>query len=166
MDRVRSISMNGFMQGGAYFSEAIADGYPQNESHWYNSKTPPALYSYNKYSDIVQPRPVDVFVFSEEHPDSIDDGWMNVIASGGLGVPRWEGLPGSFHGKKTNFSFGDGHSESHKWVLQSGQSATSGNPSGTCPPVVMSATPCNTWLSGASQADLDWAQNHATALVN
>src|ERR1039457_1035338 len=46
MDRIRSISMNGFIQGGAYFGEAASQGYPGNLSHWYH--TPPTAYrAYN-----------------------------------------------------------------------------------------------------------------------
>ena len=165
MDRVRSISMNGFIQGGAYYAEAASQGYAPNLSHWYHT-APNNLRAYNKSTDLIIPKPVDLFVFAEEHPDSINDGWMNVIAAGGLGSPRWEDLPASFHGKRTNFSFADGHAESHKWINTGGSAANSGNPCGTCPPVVMAANPVNLWLAGASAEDVLWAQNHATALAN
>jgi prepilin-type N-terminal cleavage/methylation domain-containing protein/prepilin-type processing-associated H-X9-DG protein len=164
-DRVRSISMNGFIQGGAYYSEAASQGYSLNLSHWYHS-APNLLRAYNKSTDLTNPKPVDLFVFAEEHPDSINDGWMNVVAAGGLGSPRWEDLPASFHGKKTNFSFADGHSESHKWINTGGNAAGSGNPMGTCPPVVMSPNPVNVWLAGPNIDDVIWAQNHATAVAN
>ena len=156
MDRIRSISMNAFIEGGAYFRDADSTPYPRNLSHWYH--TPPTAYrSYNKASELTNPKPVDLFVFTEEHPDSMNDGWMNVIAQGGFGIPRWEDLPGSFHGKLTVFGFADGHAAAHKWV----------SPAYTCPPVTMVASnggnPINTWLSGPDLTDITWAQTHATA---
>ena len=164
-DRIRSISMNGFIQGGAYYGEAGSKPYPRNQSHWYNSSTSTPLRSYNKASDLTNPKPVDLFVFAEEHPDSINDGWMNVIAAGGIGIPRWEDLPGSNHGKGTVFSFADGHAGFHKWLKTDGNPANSGNPAGTCPKVVMFDVPSYVWLtqSAAGQADEQWAGNHATA---
>jgi len=159
MDRVRSYSMNGYLQGGAYFSEADSQGYPRNYSHWYH--TPPnALLAYNKVSELTNPKPVDLFVFAEEHPDSINDGWMNVRSANGV---YWEDLPGSFHGKLTEFSYGDGHAQGHTWVQKGGRGATSGNPTGTCPPVAMASNPVNTWLPGSDLSDVNWALAHATA---
>ncbi|MDE3067045.1 MAG: prepilin-type N-terminal cleavage/methylation domain-containing protein [Verrucomicrobiota bacterium] len=158
--RVRSISMNGFIQGGAYYSEAASQGYPPDQSHWYHAGRPPALRAYNKESDLVDPRPVDLFVFAEEHPDSINDGWMNVRSANGL---FWEDLPGSNHGPGSDFGFADGHAEFHKWVLTSGRPANSSAPTGSCPPVVMQDVPNYQWLPGKSTVDRDWAQAHATA---
>ena len=157
MDRVRSISMNGFLQGGAYYSEADTKGYPRSQSHWYNTLSPPPLRSYNKSSDMTNPKPADLFVFCEEHPDSMNDGWMNVIAAGGIGIPRWEDLPSSLHGNLSVFSFADGHTEAHKWKT----------PGYTCPPVTLNAAnggnTKNLWLSGPDLTDVTWAQTHATA---
>jgi prepilin-type N-terminal cleavage/methylation domain-containing protein len=157
-DRIRSISMNGFIQGGAYYGEADSTPYPRSLSHWYH--TPPAAYrAYNKVADLTIPNPADLFVFAEEHPDSINDGWMNVRSANGV---YWEDLPASFHGQLTEFSYADGHAGAHKWFVTGGQAANSGNPSGTCPPVVMSPNPVNTWLPGANTSDVDWALAHAT----
>lgn len=154
VDRVRSISMNAFIEGGAYDNPKDGGGvsYPANQSHWYNqTKTPGTiLHAYNRASEIISPSPADLFVFSEEHPDSINDGWMNVRSSNGV---YWEDLPGSFHGKLTNFSFADGHAEAHKWLV----------PSFTCPRVRMINPPQNLWLPGPNLADIGWANLHATA---
>ena len=86
LDRTRSLSMNGFIEGGAYGGSG--------KSTWYS-----AYRSYDKMSDIKQPTPVDMFVFMEEHPDSINDGWamcMNTV------ITRWEDLPASFHNRMGN----------------------------------------------------------------
>ena len=66
MPRVRSLSMNGFVEGDAYRGKANPAG-----SVWY-----PAYRGYMKQSDITQPSPTDLIVFLEEHPDSINDSWL------------------------------------------------------------------------------------------
>ena len=60
------------------------------------------------------PQPSDIFVFLDEHPDSIDDGYfLNSYTDGG--TPTWTDLPASYHNKAGSFSFADGHSELHNW---------------------------------------------------
>ena len=91
-ERTRSISMNAFMEGGAYAPyddiSGSAAGYPVGQSHWYHSGHGPVLKAYNKVQDLSasvpdinvgggewhNPGVTDLFVFSEEHPDSINDG--------------------------------------------------------------------------------------------
>ena len=102
MTRVRSISMNGFVEGDAYRGKSNPQG-----SVWYSSWR-----AYTKQSDIVKPVPSDLFVFVDEHPDSINDGWLitNVTDPN-----TWTDLPASYHGNACGFGFADGHSEIHKW---------------------------------------------------
>lgn len=142
MLRVRSYSMNGFIEGGAYSSSS------SGASLWY-----PALRCYNKPSDIIAPVPSDLFVFVDEHPDSINDGWMMVKN----GNPAdWEDLPASYHNRACGFSFADGHSQIHKWQESS-----------TCAPVTKpSSGTINTWPAGPAYRDLQWATNHASASIN
>ena len=106
--RVRSISMNGFIQGGAYGKTAVSTWY----SEWRG---------YNKIADITVPRPCNLIVFLDEHPDSINDGWWITQVDNtpnGLWTPApvWEDNPSSLHNRACGFSFGDGHSEIHKWL--------------------------------------------------
>ena len=174
-DRIRSFSMNGFIEGGAYFPPYDPlPSYPFGQSHWYHQGRPPVLKAYNKVQDLnafvpdvnifgtewINPKIPDIFVFAEEHPDSINDGWMNVYNQNGV---YWEDLPGSNHGKYTTFSFADGHTEKHKWLAQGGQPLTMG----TCPPVSASGTSV-TWLTGSNDgiADQRWAAQHATAAIS
>jgi prepilin-type N-terminal cleavage/methylation domain-containing protein/prepilin-type processing-associated H-X9-DG protein len=59
--------------------------------------------------------PAEIFVFIEEHPDSINDGYfLNRPLSA-----AWLDLPASYHNGSANLSFADGHAENHHWVLQS-----------------------------------------------
>jgi prepilin-type N-terminal cleavage/methylation domain-containing protein len=54
-----------------------------------------------------------IYVFVDEHPDSINDGFF--VGQGD--VPnQWTDLPASYHDGAGCFSFADGHSEIHKWV--------------------------------------------------
>jgi prepilin-type N-terminal cleavage/methylation domain-containing protein/prepilin-type processing-associated H-X9-DG protein len=57
----------------------------------------------------------DIFIFIEEHPDSINDGYFLNKAA----YPGWTDLPASYHNGSANLSFGDGHAEMHTWLLDS-----------------------------------------------
>jgi prepilin-type processing-associated H-X9-DG protein len=105
MPRTRSVSMNGYIEGGAY----LAFKWAPNQSIWYGG----AYMAYNKISDIVRPPPSNLFVFLDEHPDSINDGWLitDMQESG-----YWVDLPASYHNRACGFSFADGHAEIHKWL--------------------------------------------------
>ena len=53
------------------------------------------------------------FVFLDEHADTINDGFF----VNRLDDYVWGNLPGSYHNGAANFSFADGHLESHRWVV-------------------------------------------------
>ena len=57
----------------------------------------------------------DIFVFLDEHPDSINDG---NFANNGSKL-QWESLPASYHNGAGSFSFADGHCVLHRWACQS-----------------------------------------------
>jgi prepilin-type N-terminal cleavage/methylation domain-containing protein/prepilin-type processing-associated H-X9-DG protein len=57
------------------------------------------------------PHPTEIFVFLDEHPDSIDDGYFIDRAYSW----QWRDLPASYHNGATAFSFADGHSTLHRW---------------------------------------------------
>ncbi len=103
MARVRSVSMNGFIEGNAYKGEH--DAY---SSHWYSG-----YWSYQKMSDIRFPAPSNLWVFNDEHPDSINDGWeiMNPTDPN-----NWTDLPASYHNGACGLGFADGHAEIKKWL--------------------------------------------------
>ncbi|MBI5385362.1 MAG: prepilin-type N-terminal cleavage/methylation domain-containing protein [Verrucomicrobia bacterium] len=99
--RVRSVSMNA-MVGDA--GEYTADGMNVNNPH------------YQQFFRAAQvPEPARIFVFIEEHPDSINDAYfLNKAYSG-----EWIDLPASYHNGGANLTFADGHAETHKWLLGS-----------------------------------------------
>ena len=53
-----------------------------------------------------------LWVFVDEHPDSINDGWLITYWPGGGG---WGDLPASYHAGACGIGFADGHAEIHKW---------------------------------------------------
>ena len=94
--RVRSIAMNGNMNGNS----------------WYTAIIDKTFYTYRKYSDIVRPSPAQAFVFLDEHPDSIDDGYFLVFLDR---KQLWGNMPANYHNGACGFSFADGHAEIRKW---------------------------------------------------
>lgn len=99
--RSRSISMNA-MVGDA--GEFIRTGTNVNN---------PTYRQFLKLGDVNATS--DLFVFIEEHPDSINDGYFLNKAS----APGWTDLPASYHNGSANLSFADGHAEFHSWILAS-----------------------------------------------
>jgi prepilin-type N-terminal cleavage/methylation domain-containing protein/prepilin-type processing-associated H-X9-DG protein len=94
--RVRSISMNGNMNGNS----------------WYTAEIRNTFYTYRKYSEIVRPSPSEAFVFLDEHPDAIDDGYFLVFLNR---KELWGNMPANYHNGACGLSFADGHAEIRKW---------------------------------------------------
>jgi prepilin-type processing-associated H-X9-DG protein len=61
------------------------------------------------------PVPARIFVFLDEHPDSISDGYFVNRSY----YPEWIRLPASWHNGAAAFSFADGHTETHPWKCAS-----------------------------------------------
>ncbi|SPE60862.1 conserved exported hypothetical protein [Verrucomicrobia bacterium] len=139
--RVRSRSMNGFIEGGAYPTSMSGD------STWY-----PGWHCYNKSSDLVIPNPVNLFVFVDEHADSINDGWLitTVGATQSMSPGTWTDLPASYHNCAGSFAFADGHAAMHKW--RSG---------GTCQPV-RKVSANGIWHDN-NNVDFLWMIHHCSA---
>ena len=95
--RIRSYSMNA-MVGDA--GTLTATGFNRNN---------PAYLQF--FSLATVPQPASIFVFLDEHPDSINDGYFVNRAD----YWQWIDLPASYHNGAASFSFADGHSEMHRW---------------------------------------------------
>jgi prepilin-type processing-associated H-X9-DG protein len=75
--------------------------------------------------------PSDAFVFLDENPASLDDGFFYVFESiNPNALSLAENFPAVNHGNSTSFTFADGHAELHKWhdVFLKISTASSGNP--------------------------------------
>jgi prepilin-type N-terminal cleavage/methylation domain-containing protein/prepilin-type processing-associated H-X9-DG protein len=93
--RIRSIAMNAMV------------GDPGELTNKFN----PEYVQFFKTSEIGKPS--DTFVFLDEHPDTINDGFfVNKLAD-----EAWGNLPGSYHGGGANISYADGHVQSHRWLV-------------------------------------------------
>jgi prepilin-type N-terminal cleavage/methylation domain-containing protein/prepilin-type processing-associated H-X9-DG protein len=100
--RIRSYSMNAMVGNAGDFS-----------TNGFNINNP----DYVQFFKITQiPQPTEIFVFLDEHPDSINDGYFLERDY----YPEWHDLPATYHNGATAFSFADGHSSLHRWT----QSAT------------------------------------------
>jgi prepilin-type N-terminal cleavage/methylation domain-containing protein/prepilin-type processing-associated H-X9-DG protein len=98
--RVRSCSAN--MYCGADRRQYMGSSYDYNTSYQ----------AFFKYSDFLSGiGPSDCFVFLDENPMSLNDGYFEFIADGSGINDR----PAYNHGSATSFSFADGHCELHKW---------------------------------------------------
>ena len=139
--RVRSLSMNAMVGDSGQFSTNGA-----------NANNP----DYRQFFKVSQmPQPTQIFVFIEEHPDSINDGYF-------LNHPddfKWFDLPASYHDGGLNLTFADGHAERHNWKVAS-----------TKPPARPGAAhlPCAVdparqddfdWLMERTSVDADWASH-------
>jgi hypothetical protein len=129
--RIRSYSMNGQM--GCVYTKKLVD---------YDS---PAI-QYVKDSDITKPVPTDAYVFSEDNPYTINDGYMQISSQPSeAGFPD---VPAAYLGGDCAFSFADGHAEVHKWVTA----------------VLINAKDHYPYLTGGNQnADWVWFSQHAAA---
>ncbi len=101
LPRVRSVSLNGFVNGDS------ADNLGRFRPY----------FVYHKTIDVVRPPPTDVFTFLDEHPDSIDDGFFaldpTVSKRWAYGTPP--NMPANYHNGACGFAFVDGHAAPHKW---------------------------------------------------
>ncbi|HEV8543210.1 MAG TPA: type II secretion system protein [Verrucomicrobiae bacterium] len=71
-------------------------------------------YQIRKLGQIISPTPTETWVFIDEHPDSLNDGFFAFDALNPS--PSWIDLPASFHNGAGGFSYADGHSEIKKWL--------------------------------------------------
>ena len=92
------------------------------------------------------------WVFDDEHPDSINDGFMcppsgddDFYGPGGAN-PEWGDMAASYHAGAAGFSFADGHSEIHKWL-----DPTTDHP-------IMQSSSWLPWPEKAPAIDLTWVE--------
>ena len=106
VSRVRSYSMNAMIGDAGTYSQG---GFNVNF---------PNYTQFFKATSI--PQPSDIFVFLDEHPDSIDDGYfLDSYTESATNAPTWTDLPASYHNGAGSFAFADGHSELHHWKNKS-----------------------------------------------
>jgi prepilin-type N-terminal cleavage/methylation domain-containing protein len=122
-DHSRSYSMNRFM--GDYSPSA----------NWQTFK---------KTTDVRNPS--GYWVFVDENPGSINDGYFCGDGARSTATEKWQDLPASFHGMACGFGFADGHSEIKKWKC-----ASTYAPEGR-----------TDWPTGGQINDIVWVQERTT----
>lgn len=96
--------------------------------------------------------PSDIFVHGEIHPRGVCRPFfgvnMSATAAGAYHVP------GNYHGRISNFSFADGHTESHRWVDGRFNNPTSN--------ANHHDNHANGFPGTGSKPDLQWLRDHTT----
>jgi prepilin-type N-terminal cleavage/methylation domain-containing protein/prepilin-type processing-associated H-X9-DG protein len=137
--RIRSISMN----------VAMGDDGAGNWYRWWLGAPPYRVY--RKRSDLDDPSPSSLWVFVDEHPDTINNGDMAVKCDARDAAAQFIDYPASYHNGACGFSFADTHAEIRRW-----------SDPRTKPPVKYTG-----YLSGAASPnnrDLAWMQDRTAAL--
>ncbi len=99
-ERTRSVSMNTYSGDD-----------PAADSSGFNKWR-----GFRKITDLRNPGPVDIFIFLDEHPDSINDGVYFPILNGYGGLYGWCDIPANYHNGACGFCFADGHSVIKRWL--------------------------------------------------
>lgn len=131
--RVRSVSMNAMV------------GNPGALMQWGVNVNNPTFQQFLKESDFRDPS--SIFVFLDEHPDSINDGYF----LNQPGSQQWTDLPASYHNGGGSFSFADGHTELHHWRCDS-----------TVRPSLPDAAALPISLHPDELTDLNWVLRHTS----
>lgn len=129
--RIRSYSMNAMVGNAGDFS---TNGFNVNN---------PDYVQFFKITQMTQPD--EIFVFLDEHPDSINDGYFLERDY----YSEWHDLPATYHNNATAFSFADGHSTLHRWAL-----------AGTCRPPLPDAANLPIYVPPTGKQDLEWMLSH------
>ena len=89
--------------------------------------------------------PSGIFVFLDEHPDTINDGFFVNVLDDYI----WGNVPGSYHNGGTSISFADGHGEVHRWLVP-----------GTVKPSVQGGV--NGSFPAVPQTDFEWLKQRTS----
>jgi prepilin-type N-terminal cleavage/methylation domain-containing protein/prepilin-type processing-associated H-X9-DG protein len=107
--RPRSYSMNGCI--GAYVPPETL---PPGQTIGSANNNYPTYRQFLTTASIVHPSMI--FVTIDEHPDSINDGFIQINPNPNSLGSSWADLPASYHGGACGIAFADGHSTIHTWL--------------------------------------------------
>jgi prepilin-type N-terminal cleavage/methylation domain-containing protein/prepilin-type processing-associated H-X9-DG protein len=166
LDQSKQYGLTGQNRNRSYSMNTALACYTNNYGT-YNSSTDignpwlptPTFMVFVKESQIVnRPGPSDLWVFLEEHPDSINDGAFAVQMPTTILSTKWIDVPAK-NANVCPFGFADGHVELHKWLYP-----------GDIPDVHYS-TLVKTGLpevdsSGHGDPDILWVAKHTTVYAD
>ena len=119
-NRVRSVSMSQAVGTVGSATGPLAAGSAVN-GQWLTganigNSLQTAWRTYGKTSSMIIPGPSQLWVFVDEHPNSINDaGFAVQMQYTGL-FSRIIDFPASYHNGAAGFAFADGHAEIHRWL--------------------------------------------------
>ncbi|NOS69755.1 MAG: hypothetical protein HOP33_07480 [Verrucomicrobia bacterium] len=90
----------------------MSQSFRQHSSEHWDS---PPWRIYKKTGDMTLPAPCNLWVIIDENPDSINDAAFAVNMNNLPTAAAFQDGPGVSHCNACGFTFGDGHSEIHKW---------------------------------------------------
>ena len=105
--RSRSVAMNAAVGDGHKYGMSVnnvSGTTPWSWSPWYVAR---------KTTDLNNPGPSRTWVFTDQHPDSIDD---LILYTAPFPTTTFTELPGNLHNGAAGVTFGDGHVEMHRWI--------------------------------------------------
>jgi prepilin-type N-terminal cleavage/methylation domain-containing protein len=108
---------------------------------------------YTKQSNMTRPGPSKTWVFTEESPYSIDDGFF---ALDPRDATKWYNSPAVLHGTSSVLAYGDGHSAVRQWTDTSMITEKPATPGGTT----------DNWPASPGSGDLPWFISVTTAPSN
>lgn len=112
--------------------------------------------TYAKEADMGIPGAANLFVFLDEHPNSINDAAFAVKCDARGSSARMIDWPASFHNGAGGFAFGDGHAEIKKW-LDPRTIVPHKNSNG------MPSPPGGLNQAAPNSKDVEWMQDRASA---
>ena len=101
-------------------------------------------------ASMIHPGPANLFVFIDENPYSINDGFFVCQPTN----PNWVDGPATYHNGASGIAFADGHAEIHRWhdgALQK-----------FAPPYPMGGVPAQPALETPTPNDLNWLESVST----
>jgi prepilin-type N-terminal cleavage/methylation domain-containing protein len=141
---LRTYSMNDFVQ------PMDAPGYASTP---WNGGPTAGYYIYTKLPNMANPGPSKIFVFIEESPYSIDDGFFAVNPSE---TTQWVNSPAVLHGHSSEMAYADGHAEARQWTDGSMITEMPATPGGNT----------DGWPASPTSGDLAWLNSVTTAPTN
>ena len=156
--RVRSVSMSQAVGTVGKATGPLAAGSAVN-GQWLTganigNSLQTAWRTYGKTSSMTIPGPSLLWVFVDEHPNSINDAGFAVQMQYTGIFSRIIDFPASYHNGAAGFSFADGHAEIHKWRGKTIQ-----------PAVILGGGNIGNGVNNAgdSAPDVSWLQEHTSA---
>lgn len=134
LPKTRSMSMNGWMSPA-----------PPSQQDMGNTKN---CHMYFKDIDLNYGGAANLWLFMDENPFSINDGFMLINPNDG----GWVDWPATYHVKANGISFADGHAIIHKWTDPKVLAYDTENSSNGSATPATPGTPDYSWICRASTA--------------